>query len=174
MPAVAAKSGVVKRKEIIMSVKKFLIRAVLVCICGCALVCPVVSSVAGVPSGSGPAVIQDGFASWLKGGVDSALYVWKNGGLLEGGNKVSTLSSSLKSVASSIGTYKSYETLQIKPIGKTSEVVYVSVNCERGALFARFLLYRTDKDWVVQDVVFSVKPEAIMPWLAFEGEKEAE
>jgi hypothetical protein len=43
------------------------------------------------------------------------------------------------------------------------------VNFEQAAVYGRFLLYRADKGWVVQNMDFSPKPEAIMPWLAFEG-----
>jgi hypothetical protein len=46
-------------------------------------------------------------------------------------------------------------------------VIYLSINYERGAVFARFLLYRA-QDWVVQSMDFNYRPEALMPWLAME------
>jgi hypothetical protein len=52
-------------------------------------------------------------------------------------------------------------------------VLYLAINFERGAVYARFLFYRTEKDWVVQNVDLSTRPEALMPWLAFEGERNA-
>jgi len=42
---------------------------------------------------------------------------------------------------------------------------------ERGIVYARFLVCRADKDWVVQTMDFNTKPEAIMPWLTFERNK---
>jgi hypothetical protein len=51
---------------------------------------------------------------------------------------------------------------------------YLSINFERGAVFGRFVFYQTGKEWVVQDMDFSVKPETIMPWLALEAGSSAE
>ena len=66
------------------------------------------------------------------------------------------------------------EPVEQKAIGKRSQIVYLAVNFERGVVFAKFLLYRTDKNWVVQNLYFDTRPEAIMPWLATEGTKNAE
>ncbi len=129
---------------------------------------------AGGPAPALPAILQDGFTSWTKGGgIDSALYIWQKGGLMDGGNKTRGQSSFLRSIAQATGSYRSYEWLESKPIGRSSQIIYLCINYEHGAVFARFLLYRTEKDWVVQDMDFSVKPESIMPWLAL-GEKNGE
>ena len=68
-----------------------------------------------------------------------------------------------------LGGYKSHEMIESKQIGQSSRIFYLSINFERAAVYARFLVYRTDKDWVVQNMDFSAKPEALMPWLAFAG-----
>ena len=41
----------------------------------------------------------------------------------------------------------------------------------RGALYASFLIYKADKEWVVQNMEFNTKPEVVMPWLVLEGTK---
>jgi hypothetical protein len=48
------------------------------------------------------------------------------------------------------------------------------MNFERSAIYARFMLYRNDKAWVLQNMDFNPRPEAIMPWLAFEGTNYSE
>ena len=68
-----------------------------------------------------------------------------------------------------LGNYKSYDVIENKRVSQSSQIVYLSMNFERAAIYGRFLLYRTDKGWVVQNMDFSPKPEAIMPWLAFAG-----
>ncbi len=68
-----------------------------------------------------------------------------------------------------IGNFKSFEVIDTKRVNQTSQIIYLSVNFERAAIYGRFLLYRTDKNWIVQNMDFSPKPEALMPWLAFAG-----
>ncbi len=122
-----------------------------------------------------PPVIQAGFESWTKGGgVQGAVYLWQKGGLMDGDGRVSELSSRLQRVAQALGGYSTYELLKTDPIGKSSQVLYLAMNFQRGAVFARFVLYRTEKAWVVQEMDFSTRPEAIMPWLSFAGERTSE
>jgi hypothetical protein len=127
------------------------------------------------PNSSIPAVIEAGFALWGKGGgIDGALNTWQKGGLLEGDRKVATQVGSFRTFNQALGNYKSHDLLQTKGISRNSQVQYLAINFERGAVYARFLLYRTDNDWVVQNMDFSARPEALMPWLAFEGDKAVE
>jgi hypothetical protein len=122
-----------------------------------------------------PPVIEAGFASWSKGAAMETVFdLWQKGGLLEGDSKVSTQASYLRRVAGYAGAYRSHEVMQVKPISRTSEVLYLQLCFDRAAVYARFLLYRSDKDWVVQNMDFSTRPEALMPWLAFEGDRSAQ
>ncbi len=116
-----------------------------------------------------PPVIETGFAAWAKSGPDLALNAWQKGGLLEGDNKVAGQSRYFRQLDRTLGNYRSYEPIDAKSVGQNSQVVYVSINFEHGAVYARFHLYRAEKNWVVQNMDFSTKPETIMPWLAFEG-----
>lgn len=122
-----------------------------------------------------PSVIQAGFDSWAKGGgVEGAIYLWQKGGLLEGSNRAADASGRLQRASQNLGSYVGCEQLRTDSIGKSSLVLYLSLNFQRGAVYARFLLYHTDKSWVVQDMDFSTHPEAIMPWLSFAGERNLE
>ena len=60
--------------------------------------------------------------------------------------------------------------IQTKRISQNATVLYLCINFDHAVMFGRFMMYRTDKDWVVQNMDFSPRPEAMMPWLAFEGE----
>jgi hypothetical protein len=117
-----------------------------------------------------PAIIQNGFNSWAAKGVSYAFDVWRKGGLIEDSTKPSQLTGYFGRIDRTVGKYKGYELIESKRISQTTQIIYVSINFERAAIFARFLVYRTDKDWVIQDMDFSPKPEAIMPWLAFAGQ----
>ena len=54
---------------------------------------------------------------------------------------------------------------------RSSKIVYVSIEFDRGAVYGGFLVYKTDQDWVVQNMEFNIKPELILPGLT--GSKRA-
>ena len=115
-------------------------------------------------------VIQRGFNAWERvGDAGVALNEWKKGGLMERSSKIGLEAAYFQRMGPTLGKYQSFDMISAKPVSKSSEVVYLSVNFEHGVVFGRFLLYRSDKGWVVQDMDFSARPEAVMPWLSFEG-----
>ncbi|HTI69134.1 MAG TPA: hypothetical protein VMF06_04175 [Candidatus Limnocylindria bacterium] len=130
-------------------------------------------TVTGAPSTTGetvsevPAVIRNGLTVWTKKGATYAFDVWQKGGLLEDDRKPQVLFNYFHRLDRALGNYRSCELIDIKAISPSSEIVYLSMNFDRAAVYSRFLLYRTDKAWVIQNMDFSPKPEAIMPWLAF-------
>ena len=122
-----------------------------------------------------PAVVQKGFDLWSERKAATwAMDIWKVGGLLENDGKPSTLSRYFGRLDRTIGDFKSFEAVDAKQIGQSSEILYVTLKFEHAVIYGRFLMYRTDKDWVVQNMDFTTRPEAIMPWLAFTGENYAD
>lgn len=120
--------------------------------------------------GSVPGILLNGFGIWTKiGNPGVVLNAWKRGGLLERDNKVAVESGYLSRVQGTVGNYQSYAVVDSKRLGDNSEIIWLSINFDRGAVFARFLLFRADRDWVVQNMDFNTQPESLMPWLAFEG-----
>ena len=130
---------------------------------------PVAGAGVGAPT-QVPAVIQNGFKLWSLNHRSSwAFDAWKMGGLMEKDPKTDTLSRYFSRIEQSLGNFKTYEVVDSKRVGLSSGVLYLSINFDRGVMFARFMIYKTDEDWVVQNMDFSPRPEAMMPWLAFEG-----
>ncbi|HEV8544457.1 MAG TPA: hypothetical protein VGR78_18875 [Verrucomicrobiae bacterium] len=125
---------------------------------------------AAEPSLPMPAIIQKGLDLYKRGGVGIAFDAWQSGGAIEGDSSVAAKSRAFKDMTGLVGDYKSSEVIQLKEITRTSRIVYVAMNFKRGAIYARFLLYHAENDWVVQDMTFSIRPEAVMPWLALESE----
>jgi hypothetical protein len=148
---------------------KVVVQSVCIVSVGCGCLLPVGQAVAADAGASAVAVLDEGFGLWGKRGVAFALDVWQKGGLMEGDNKVAAQSNFFRRLDRTAGGYRSYELLETKRIGQSSEIIYIAINFEHGAVYARFLLYRAEKEWVVQNMDFSPKPEAVMPWLAFGG-----
>ena len=150
---------------------KMFVARMLVClaIAGFGFIAPPVEGAAS--SQAVPAILEAGFQSWAKGGgVDAILNNWERGGLMEGRNKAAVQARYFRNLSSTLGNYKSHEFIQAKAVSQASEVIYLSINFERGVVYGRFLMYKTDKDWVVQNMDFSERPVAVMPWLAVQGD----
>jgi hypothetical protein len=119
---------------------------------------------------SARAVLEAGFSLYAKGGADLALDTWRKGGLAETDTgKLANQNAYLRQAERVVGNYRSYEVVQAKRVGANSQILYLAINYQRGAVYARFLLFRTERDWVVQSMDFNLKPEAVMPWLALES-----
>jgi hypothetical protein len=127
-------------------------------------------SVSAAPDLSVPSIIKDGFKIWPAKDASYAIDIWKKGGLLENDNKPNILARYFGQMDHTLGHYLSYEAIDSKPVGQSSKILYVAINFDQAAVYGRFLLYRTGSGWVVQNMDFSAKPEAIMPWLSFAGE----
>jgi hypothetical protein len=119
-------------------------------------------------------IIEAGFSAWTKSGVSLALDAWQKGGLLENDNKIAAQLGYFRGLDRTVGNYRSYDVLETKALGQNSQILYLSINFEHGAVYARFHLYRSEKNWVVQNLDFSTRPEMLMPWLAFEGVNNAQ
>jgi hypothetical protein len=163
-----------KRKIIIMNPNKIILQSVLVVTVVCSCVMTLFPAAAADTNTFVPSIIQEGFEKWATKDSGYAFDVWQKGGILEGDRKISALSNYFKRLERTTGEYKSYELIATKQISQHSETVYVAMNFEHSAIYARFLLYRNDKAWVVQNMDFNPRPEAIMPWLAFEGTNYSE
>jgi hypothetical protein len=153
-----------------MNIRRAMLRSPLAVGIACYFMLPLFQTTAADAPPQVPDIVQKGFASWAeKNAASWAMDVWKVGGLMESDSKPGMLSRYFGRLDQSIGNYKSYEAIDAKQIGRNSQILYLAVHFERAAIYGRFLLYRTDKGWVVQNMDFSAAPEAIMPWLAFTG-----
>jgi len=122
-----------------------------------------------------PKILQAGFTLWSRGGADIALDSWIKGGLMENETARATeLSNYFKTIDRSLGNFKSPEWVEEKQISKTTQIVYLAINFDRGVVFGKFVIYHGGANWIVQDMVFNTHPEAIMPWLAIEGTKSSQ
>lgn len=112
-----------------------------------------------------PPIIQSGFDAYAKDGAEAAVAAWTKGSYAEDDKATASSAETFKQVERYTGKYKSFELLDTKEIGTNSRFVFCEMDFEGGALFVRFLLYRTDKDWTISGMVYKMSPEEVMPWL---------
>jgi hypothetical protein len=116
-----------------------------------------------------PSIIKDGFKLWASKDASFAIDAWKKGGFLQNDAKTFQLTRYFSQMDRLLGNFKSYDVIQSKTISQSSSIFYVAINFNQAIVYARFLVYRADAGWVVQNMDFSPKPEALMPWLSFAG-----
>ena len=129
---------------------------------------PLVRTTAAENESPIPPVIQSGFVFFEKQHPEQGLDAWKAGGLVGELFPLVANGEYFKQAERTLGKYESYEWIATKKVGQSSRVIYLSINYSRGAVFARFLMYRAAKSWVVQSMDFNTRPEALMPWLTYE------
>ncbi len=88
---------------------------------------------------------------------------------MEGDRKVVAQASYVKRLEPAIGGLKGFDVVQTQSISSSSELAYIAINFRRAVVYGRFLPYRTDQDWVIQNRDFNVKPEALILRLALPG-----
>jgi hypothetical protein len=138
---------------------------------GLCLAWPLIRDLKAQRASSLPPLIESGLAVYASGGPGPAILSWRKGGPSAGDKEAVETADELKQLEKSLGHYKSYDLIERKEISKRSEILYLSLNFERGAVFANFLVYKTSKDWVVQNMDFNTEPTLIMPWLGSVREK---
>ncbi|MBI2947735.1 MAG: hypothetical protein HYY23_08810 [Verrucomicrobia bacterium] len=154
-----------------MNITPILIRSTLALSISACVILPLLNVAKAEPDGVLPPVIQSGLALYASGGSEVAVSAWEKAGPLERDRKAGDYAAEFKQLEKTIGHYRSFEVLETREIGKATRIHYLALNFERGAVFASFQVYKTSKDWVVQDMDFDTKPEVILPWLAQSGAK---
>lgn len=113
-----------------------------------------------------PAVIVAGLKEYKTGGAESAIKAWVKGSSMEKNiDDALSQANSFKKIEEFYGNYLAYHLIDIVNITETSRIVSISMNFEKGPVFARFLAYKTDKDWILVNFDFNTKPEIILPGL---------
>ncbi len=110
-----------------------------------------------------PSPITIGLADYAFQGADAAVKAWAKGSAREGSPEISIQVNYLKQVEALYGKFQGYHLVQTHALSPLSLIVYLTINYEKGPLFARFLAYRIRNDWVLPDFTFDPKPEAIFP-----------
>jgi hypothetical protein len=61
------------------------------------------------------------------------------------------------------GNFRGYELIGIRAISSTSYVVYMTLDYDRGPLFAKFRVYRTGLGSILTGIVLNVDEDAVLP-----------
>jgi hypothetical protein len=96
-------------------------------------------------------------------GPEAAIKAWIKGSPIDGSRDALSQANVLRQVQDFYGAYKSYELIKSRDLTPTTRILYFTLDYEKGPLFAKFLIYRTEQGWIVVNFAFNTKEEVIIP-----------
>ena len=110
-----------------------------------------------------PKIILSGLEAYKTEGPEAAVKAWLKGGPLEGSKEALSQANVLRQIQDFYGAYKTFDIVQSKNLAPSVRVVYLTLDFEKGPLYAKFVAYRTDKDWILTSFDLNTKAEVILP-----------
>ncbi len=110
-----------------------------------------------------PSVIVAGLEAYKAKGPGEAVRTWIKDSPIDGSRDALSQSNSLRQVQDFYGVYQSYDIVSTRDVSQHTQVIYLTLNYEKGPLFAKFTVYKTEHGWVLINFTFNTKEEAILP-----------
>ncbi len=110
-----------------------------------------------------PSIVVSGLNEYKSKGPEAAVKAWIKGSAVETSVEALSQANTFRQMETMFGAYIGYELIKMKEISKTSKMVFLSLNYEKGPLFAKFLSYRRGDKWLMSSFTFNTQPEVILP-----------
>ena len=110
-----------------------------------------------------PSIVLAGLNEYKSKGPEAAVKAWIKGSAFETSVEALSQANTFRQVETMYGAYIGYQVVKVKEISKTSKMIYLSLDYEKGPLFASFLSYKNGDKWILASFTFNMKPEVILP-----------
>lgn len=110
-----------------------------------------------------PKVLEAGFDAYRAGGPDEALRVWLRNSPLEGTQEIGKADQALHAAQAQFGQWRRFDIVSDHTISRSTRVIYMTLDFDKGPLFAKFVLYRTEPGYIVTSVAFSPNDTDVLP-----------
>jgi hypothetical protein len=110
-----------------------------------------------------PKVILSGLEAYKAEGPEAAVKAWIKGSSIEGSKEALSQANVLRQVQDFYGTYKAFELIRSRDLTPTTRIIYLTLNYEKGPLFAKFTAYRAEQGWIIANFTFNTKEDLILP-----------
>ncbi|MGA3134480.1 MAG: hypothetical protein ABSC88_00655 [Terracidiphilus sp.] len=110
-----------------------------------------------------PPIIISGLEAYKDKGPDDAVRAWIKGSAIDGSKDALTQANNLRQIQDYYGAYRAYEVISTREVTPKTRVVYLVLDFDKGPLFAKFVVYRSDQGWILVTFNFNTKEEAILP-----------
>jgi hypothetical protein len=104
----------------------------------------------------------------MQGTAEDAIRIWIKGSALEGNPQALTQANSLRQIEDFYGKPVSVDVVKEYEAGPKVRVLYVTINYQKGAAFAKFQVYRVPSgQWVSTQFFFHTDASQIFPQCMF-------
>ena len=110
-----------------------------------------------------PKIVRLGLESYRKDGLDEAMKAWVKGGVLENGPEPAQAAAMLGQAQTRYGAYRGFDLIRVQAVSSSTELVYLTLDYDRGPVFAKFVVYRTQIGTVLTDFAFAMDEAAVIP-----------
>jgi len=110
-----------------------------------------------------PGLITAGLDAYKAKGPEEAIRVWVRNGPLDGDKDAMSQANMLRQVQDWYGAYQSYDVITGRDLTQRVKIIYMVMNFEKGPLFAKFVCYRSDREWTVTNFVLNTKEMVVLP-----------
>lgn len=110
-----------------------------------------------------PPVVVSGLDGYKAKGAEEAIRLWVKDSPLEGGKDAANQVSALHQIEELYGAYQWFEVVRMREVSPRTLTVYLVLDYERGPLFARFTVYRSNHRWIMTYFDFNTREDGVFP-----------
>jgi hypothetical protein len=110
-----------------------------------------------------PKILAAGFDSYRSAGPDEAMRVWLRNSPLEGTSDAGTQEQILHAAGGRFGPWRSFDVVSDRTVSASTRIIYMTLDFDRGPLFAKFVLYRSAAGYIVTSLLFSPNDAEVLP-----------
>jgi hypothetical protein len=132
----------------------------LLCLC---IVAPALSGFGQSTTPQIPHIISAGFDSYRMAGAGEAMRVWVHGGPLEGTPDAEKQEKILFATQGIYGPWRGFSVVATRDVSASTRIVYLTIDYEKGPLFAKFLMFHSQPGWIVSSLVFDTEENDVLP-----------
>ena len=110
-----------------------------------------------------PHFILAGLQAYKDKGPEEAMRVWIKDSPIDGSRDALTQSNNLHQVQDYYGAYQTHEVIAIRVLSPRTRVIYLVMDFDKGPLFCKFVVYRSEQGWTLTNFNFNTKEEMIVP-----------
>jgi hypothetical protein len=109
-----------------------------------------------------PHIVASGLKAYKDGGPDEAVSAWIRGSVIDGSSQANLL----HQIQGLYGAYRTFDIIGSRQLGSRTQVLYLTLDFDKGPLFAKFVVYKTEQGWILASFNFNTKDD-ILPDLPF-------
>ncbi len=110
-----------------------------------------------------PKIILSGLEAYKTEGPEAAIKAWLKGSAIEGSKEALSQANNLRQIEDFYGAYKAFELIRSRSLTPTTRIIYLTLDYEKGPLFAKFLVYRAGQGWILAYFTFNTKEDVVVP-----------